>query len=335
MQLWLTGPSGLPVCVCRQQGTGPTQWDNFVERVKGMAAADGMDMKELPARVNEVRGPHPDQQALRYSRSFCRWLAAELAVALDIARHSSSYRIDLSSPFSDSATLSRSKLPMKMYHAPGMVTAPLLLLPLIMQFHFLPHEPLHKYKEELLLWASCRGQLLARTVRGMMTYRTALAALADFENPRVTASAAAAAAQRHSSAGGSSSSSNSSSSIPEPDALRTAILQDLVDKKFSYIVSSQNLGEFGTQVASDLKAAWLVHAIRTLMHRHTALKVAFIDKHPLVVASRPPGMKVEIRRDCSVLLCSVRQQQLMRALGMHVAADEPQREAYRWVLGIK
>lgn len=45
-------------CVCRQQGTGASQWDNFVERVKGLAAADGVDVKQLPARVNEVSTMH-------------------------------------------------------------------------------------------------------------------------------------------------------------------------------------------------------------------------------------------------------------------------------------
>lgn len=195
----------------------------------------------------------------------------------------------------------------------------------MIQFHFLPNEPLHKYKEELLLWASCRGQLLARTVRGMMSYRTALAALADFENPHVSAAAASRTARP--SNGGRITDSGASSL--QPDTVRAAILEDLLDRKFSYIVSSQNLGEFGTMVASDLKAAWLVHAIRTLMTRHPALKVAFIDKYPLVTASRPPGVKVHIRRDCSVLLSSVRQQGLRRALGMDIAADEPQHEAYR------
>lgn len=197
----------------------------------------------------------------------------------------------------------------------------------LLQFHFLPHEPLHKYKEELLLWASCRGQLLARTVRGMMTYRTALAALADFENPRPHTSTSSQ--QNSGSTSPSPDSSNSSGSVWQPEAVKAAILEDLLDRKVSYIISSQNLGEFGNSIGTDLKAAWLVHAIRILMRRHPALKVAFIDKHPLVIASRPPGVKVEIRRDFSVLLCSVRQQVVAKAVGMYVAADEPQREAYR------
>jgi len=52
-----------------------------------------------------------------------------------------------------------------------------------LQHHFLPGGPLHELKEELLLWASWRGQLLARTVRGLMSYRAALQAIARHENP--------------------------------------------------------------------------------------------------------------------------------------------------------
>jgi hypothetical protein len=54
-----------------------------------------------------------------------------------------------------------------------------------LQYHFLPGSPLHPLKQELLLWASWRGQLLARTVRGLMSYRTALQALAAYENPHL------------------------------------------------------------------------------------------------------------------------------------------------------
>lgn len=54
-----------------------------------------------------------------------------------------------------------------------------------MQYHFLPGGPLHPLKLELLLWASWRGQLLARTVRGLMSYRAALQALAAYENPHL------------------------------------------------------------------------------------------------------------------------------------------------------
>ncbi len=53
------------------------------------------------------------------------------------------------------------------------------------QYHFLPGGPLHPLKLELLLWASWRGQLLARTVRGLMSYRAALQALAAHENPHL------------------------------------------------------------------------------------------------------------------------------------------------------
>ena len=54
----------------------------------------------------------------------------------------------------------------------------------ITEYHFTPGEVLHPLKNELLLWASNRGQLLARTVRGMMAYRRALLVHAELENPR-------------------------------------------------------------------------------------------------------------------------------------------------------
>lgn len=41
---------------CAKKGGSTTQWDNFVERVLGLAAAhDNVDVSRLPARVNEVR----------------------------------------------------------------------------------------------------------------------------------------------------------------------------------------------------------------------------------------------------------------------------------------
>jgi hypothetical protein len=55
----------------------------------------------------------------------------------------------------------------------------------VLQYNFLPGYPLHPLKHELLLWASWRGQLLARTVRGLMSYRAALQALAAHENPHL------------------------------------------------------------------------------------------------------------------------------------------------------
>ncbi len=48
---------------------------------------------------------------------------------------------------------------------------------------FAPGGPLAELALELQLWASYRGQLLARTVRGMMCYDKALRILARLENP--------------------------------------------------------------------------------------------------------------------------------------------------------
>lgn len=292
------------------------------------------------------------------------------------------------------------------------------------QFHFLPGEPLHPLKDELLLWASCRGQLLARTVRGMMSYRAALAALAEHENPQLSSSGAAGTAA---GAGGGGAEQQQALSPGQAAALRQVVLGDLVDAKYSYVVSSQvrlriaahrcahvccqscgrsctvharcahgctpcirvrmcrralrvkpcaqcscwrqpafdariaslvlasltpaclhtavapaclrpaaqNLGEFASKAGSDLRAGWLVHSLRLLRRRYPTLKVAFIDKQPLVTASRP-GHRVELRRDCSVLLATARQQALDAATGAGVRGrqqqQQPDYEAYRCVM---
>eukprot|EP00775_Hariotina_reticulata_P008714 gene8714-8895_t len=193
----------------------------------------------------------------------------------------------------------------------------------VTEYHFLPDEPLHTLKEELLMWASWRGQLLARTARGMMSYRTALAAIAEFENPLP-----------------SSASTQAAGLTPEQAALaRQTMISDLLDCKYNYVISSQNFGEFSSKTESDLKAAWLVHSIGRLRHRHPTLKVAFIDKRRLVTAARL-GHQVEVRRDCSVMLSSVQQQQLVEATGMTLRSatlELPaagQQEAYRVQLPI-
>lgn len=43
---------------------------------------------------------------------------------------------------------------------------------------------LYEYRMELQLWASCRGQLLARTVTGMMRNEKALRVLVKLEHPK-------------------------------------------------------------------------------------------------------------------------------------------------------
>jgi hypothetical protein len=91
----------------------------------------------------------------------------------------------------------------------------------------------------------------------MMSYRTALAAMADFENPLP------------------SSTSTQSAGLTQAQAAvaREAMISDLLDCKYNYVISSQNYGEFASRTGSDVKAAWLVHSIGLLRRRHPTLKV--------------------------------------------------------------
>jgi len=65
---------------------------------------------------------------------------------------------------------------------------------------------------ELLLWASYRGQLLSRTVRGMMAYERGVRLLAQLEHPQP---------------------------LGLGDAEYLAQVDDLCRSKFSYVVASQ------------------------------------------------------------------------------------------------
>lgn len=49
---------------------------------------------------------------------------------------------------------------------------------------FAPGCDMYEFKLELQMWASLRGQLLARTVHGMMLNEKALDELARLENPQ-------------------------------------------------------------------------------------------------------------------------------------------------------
>jgi len=69
----------------------------------------------------------------------------------------------------------------------------------------------------------------------MMSYRTALAAIADFQNPPA-----------------SSTSTQSAGLTPAQAAVaREAMISDLLDCKYNYVISSQNYGEFASKTESD------------------------------------------------------------------------------------
>jgi len=157
------------------------------------------------------------------------------------------------------------------------------------QYHFLPGGPLHELKEELLLWASWRGQLLARTVRGLMSYRTALQAIARHENPHIMPPQQQEQLdallekthrlqkqldqlQQHQQQLGPGNQQQATttrvaniqrlldqhSQALQPlqqqqrywEALRDVLLDDLVDSKYHLVVSSQNLGVFASKEQS-------------------------------------------------------------------------------------
>ena len=107
--------------------------------------------------------------------------------------------------------------------------------------------PLAGSRNQLLQWASFRGQHLSRTVKGMMAYEKALRLLAKIENPN-----------------------------PGVSALRyNSAIDDLVKSKFSYVVASQ---KFGAADKSRKPAdKWLARGVKMLLHQHPGLRVAYLD----------------------------------------------------------
>jgi hypothetical protein len=316
--------------VYNSPGARQSQWSNFVERLRGLAAARGI--RDVPAAVHEVRR-----------------LGRRTAAAVVVA-HASRHPLRCLTALRcapvrcDACVFTPHRLPT--------------------QHHFLSGAPLHALKDELLLWASCRGQLLARTVAGMMSFRTALLALAAYENPHLMPRreqqqldtlteqwhqhqlqlAQLAQRQQHLAHVvqheeqqlarvrerlGQSGCGEVSLLLPEQqqyllqqkellqqqlarhraeqqqvaadsaraqagfsgdqqqqlDALRAAaahcsalrdvLLQDLVDCKYSLVVSSQNLRVFAAPAESavSMRAAWLVHSMHRMRQLHPALKV--------------------------------------------------------------
>lgn len=107
--------------------------------------------------------------------------------------------------------------------------------------------PMASERMHLLHWASYRGQLLARTVRGMMAYEQALRLLARIENPN-----------------------------PGVSSLRyNSAIDDLVRSKFLYVVASQRYGDL--RRAGTAKGRWLARGVEYLLHQNPGLRVAFLD----------------------------------------------------------
>ncbi|KAG2500666.1 hypothetical protein HYH03_001432 [Edaphochlamys debaryana] len=113
---------------------------------------------------------------------------------------------------------------------------------------FAPGCDMHEFKLELQMWASLRGQLLARTVHGMMLNEVSLRVLAKLEHPMP----------------------------PNMNELEyKRYIDQLVNPKFEYVVTPQTYGK--NRVSKDLRMRWLASSIDILMAKYPRLKVAFLD----------------------------------------------------------
>ncbi|KAF8059158.1 CALS3 [Scenedesmus sp. PABB004] len=152
--------------------------------------------------------------------------------------------------------------------------------------HFAPGGVLHGWREELLVWASMRGQLLERTVHGIMHYHSALQQLVLMQR-KAELTAAAAALAGAAGGGGDSVAVDARERSAWLEAVVQRAAQLLARQKFSYVVSSQALGEF--QNDGGVPRRWLSHCVRAVLARRyaAALALAYIDTENL--SAPPPG----------------------------------------------
>lgn len=101
---------------------------------------------------------------------------------------------------------------------------------------------------EVQQWASLRGQHLARTVRGMMAYESALMLLARWETPKPD-------------------------DISQEDYDRW--LEDLIASKYTYVVASQNYGN--NKKSGNVANRWLARGVEKLLHLYPTLRNAYIE----------------------------------------------------------
>ncbi|KXZ43170.1 hypothetical protein GPECTOR_99g805 [Gonium pectorale] len=107
---------------------------------------------------------------------------------------------------------------------------------------------LFEYRTELQLWASYRGQLLARTVRGMMCYERALKVLCRLEYP---------------------------APVGITDADYERWVDAMVASKFEYVIAVQTYGR--NSKSKDLRLRQLAQGVDTLVQRFPTLKVVYLD----------------------------------------------------------
>lgn len=121
----------------------------------------------------------------------------------------------------------------------------------VTEMDFAPGGALHAHCLQLQLWASYRGQLLARTVRGMMCYERAVRVLVQLEYPRPPGLAPAS---------------------------YDAWVDKIVDAKFSYVASVQVYGRCRT--SRELRPRWLAESVDVLLETFPKLKAAYLDAAP-------------------------------------------------------
>ncbi|KAG2500438.1 hypothetical protein HYH03_002006 [Edaphochlamys debaryana] len=176
---------------------------------------------------------------------------------------------------------------------------------------------LSEFPEELLLWASVRGQVLARTVDGMSMYRTALALQAVTD---ALAAAEADAAPQAPAAG-----AELKLSKIDVDSVRKALLDHsltcveeladvmcrllpplgpLLDAKYGTLVSSQVYSTLAS--SSKISDRWCAHGVALLLTRYSAsLRVSYlepVDRLPVIVE---PGYSYTLVQYDSALVRAV------------------------------
>uniref|UniRef100_A0A0D9V1R7 1,3-beta-glucan synthase n=1 Tax=Leersia perrieri TaxID=77586 RepID=A0A0D9V1R7_9ORYZ len=110
-------------------------------------------------------------------------------------------------------------------------------------------EALQGYMDDIRIWASYRGQTLARTVRGMMYYRRALE-LQCYEDM-----------------------TNAQADLDGEESVRSKAIADI---KFTYVVSCQLYGMH--KASKDSREKGLYENILNLMLTYPALRIAYIDE---------------------------------------------------------
>ncbi|GIL92522.1 hypothetical protein Vretifemale_20040, partial [Volvox reticuliferus] len=118
----------------------------------------------------------------------------------------------------------------------------------VTELDFGPGGLLFDYRTELQLWASYRGQLLARTVRGMMCYERALKVICRMEYPTPMG-------------------------ITDGDYNRW--VEAMVGSKFEYVIAVQTYGRNAR--SNDLRLRQLSQSVDILVQRFPTLKVAYLD----------------------------------------------------------